>query len=198
MTLKEFASSRHQVSPKAGPDAWKQLLEARFQMVFSRTVLSFATALTTSDRQNSELLAQHTESYFARQCGFAADCNGDLPHAFRMRWRRIRGRGITSLSASSVVLDAGQSVSITATLSGEFTVQWAFSGTSCSGAACGTLSATTGSAVTYTAPSGITAPMQLTLVAAIPNTKNQETVSITVNPDPTLSGVPPGDRRRCV
>lgn len=160
-------------------------------MVFSRTVLSFATALTTSDRQNSELL-RSIRSLISRAsaallliamatCLMLSGCGGG----------GYAGGGITSLSASSVVLDAGQSVSITATLSGEFTVQWAFSGTSCSGAACGTLSATTGSAVTYTAPSGITAPMQLTLVAAIPNTKNQETVSITVNPDPTLSGVPP-------
>ncbi|HTB96593.1 MAG TPA: putative Ig domain-containing protein [Terracidiphilus sp.] len=101
------------------------------------------------------------------------------------------GGGITSLSATSLVLDAGQSVGITATITGNEVAAWAFTGSSCSGSACGSLSATTGSAVTYTAPAGITSQMQLTLVASIPNTKNQESVSITVNPDPTLSGVPP-------
>ncbi len=101
------------------------------------------------------------------------------------------GGGITSLSATSFVLDAGQSVSVTANLTGTFPVAWAFTGNTCSGSACGTLSAPTGTTVTYTAPSGITQQMQVTLVAAIPNTKSQETVSITVNPDPTLTGVPP-------
>ena len=101
------------------------------------------------------------------------------------------GGGISSLSATSFVLDAGQSVKITANLTGTYQVAWSFSGSSCSGSACGSLSSSNGSTITYTAPSGITAPMQVTLLAAIPNTKSQETVSITVNPDPTLTGVPP-------
>ena len=101
------------------------------------------------------------------------------------------GGGIASLSATSIVMDAGQSVNITATMSGSFDPAWAFGGSSCGSSACGSLSATTGNSVTYTAPAGITAQMQLTVVASIPNTKNAETVSITVNPDPSLSGVPP-------
>src|SRR5580698_3709289 len=59
------------------------------------------------------------------------------------------GGGITSLSATSLVLDAGQSIGITATVSGNYSPAWAFSGTSCSASACGTLSATTGASVTY-------------------------------------------------
>lgn len=101
------------------------------------------------------------------------------------------GGGIASLSATSFVLDAGQSVNVTANLSGSYQVAWAFTGSTCSGSACGELSSSTGVTVTYTAPSGIAQPMQVMLVAAIPNTKNQESVTITVNPDPTLTGVPP-------
>ncbi len=101
------------------------------------------------------------------------------------------GGGIASLSATSFVIDAGQSVNITANLTGSYQVGWAFNGTACNGAVCGALSSATGTTTTYTAPSGITSPMQVTLVASIPKTKNQETVNITVNPDPTITGVPP-------
>lgn len=72
------------------------------------------------------------------------------------------GGGIASLSATSFVLDAGQSVNVTANLSGSYQVAWAFTGTTCSGAACGGLSSTTGATVTYTAPAGVTQPMQVT------------------------------------
>ena len=101
------------------------------------------------------------------------------------------GGGISSLSATSFVLDAGQSINVTANLTGNYTVGWAFTGNTCSGAACGTLSSATGATVTYTAPARVTQQMQVTLVAAIPNANNQETVTITVNPDPTLTGAPP-------
>lgn len=101
------------------------------------------------------------------------------------------GGGISSLSATSFVLDAGQSVNVTANLTGKFEVQWAFTGSSCGGSACGALSSSTGVTVNYTAPAGITQQMQVKLVATIPNTNDQETVTITVNPDPTLTGAPP-------
>lgn len=98
------------------------------------------------------------------------------------------GGGITSLSASSLTLDAGQSVAIKATLANNLTVSWSLSGSSCSGSAgCGTLSSTTGGSVTYTAPS-VASQIQTTLTAAIAGTKNSQTVAITVNPDPTISG----------
>ena len=101
------------------------------------------------------------------------------------------GGGIASLSATSFVIDAGQSVNITANLTGKYQVGWAFNGSSCSGSACGALSSASGTTTTYTAPAGITSPMQVTLIAAIPQTKSQETVNITVNPDPTITGAPP-------
>ncbi|HXU17960.1 MAG TPA: putative Ig domain-containing protein [Terriglobales bacterium] len=101
------------------------------------------------------------------------------------------GGGIASLSATSFVMDAGQSVNVTANLTGSFQVAWAFSDSSCSGSACGGLSSASGLTTTYTAPSGITSPIQVTLLASIPQTKSQETVDITVNPDPTITGAPP-------
>jgi hypothetical protein len=101
------------------------------------------------------------------------------------------GRGITSLSSSVVTIDAGQSFQITAAVSGNEPVSWSMAGNSCSAATCGALSASTGTASTYTAPSGITTQMKVTLTAALAGTDNSQTVSITVNPDPIISGVLP-------
>lgn len=101
------------------------------------------------------------------------------------------GGGITSLSASAVTIDAGQSFSTTAKLTGNLTVVWTLTGANCSGASCGTLSTTTGTTVTYTAPSGITSQMLVTATASVINTKNSSSVAITVNPDPTITGTPP-------
>src|SRR5215469_12186800 len=53
------------------------------------------------------------------------------------------GGGIASLSATSFVLDAGQSVNVTANVTGAVQVAWAFTGTTCSGSACGALSSPT-------------------------------------------------------
>ncbi|WP_446744206.1 beta strand repeat-containing protein [Silvibacterium acidisoli] len=101
------------------------------------------------------------------------------------------GGGIASLSSSSITMDAGQSVNITATIAQGETASWALSGASCSSSTCGTLSASTGADITYTAPSGLTAPLQVTLTAGIAHTSNSKTVSITVNPAPAISGTLP-------
>lgn len=100
------------------------------------------------------------------------------------------GAGITSLSASAVTIDAGQSFGATAKLDGNLTVTWTLAGANCSGATCGTLSATTGTSVIYTAPSGIASQMQVTATAAVLNTKNSSSIAITVNPAPTITGTP--------
>jgi hypothetical protein len=100
------------------------------------------------------------------------------------------GGGITSLSSSAITIDAGQSIQITASLSGDEPVAWTMGG-SCSASACGTISSTAGTAVTYTAPAGITTQTKLTLTAAISGTSSSRVVSITVNPDPVISGTPP-------
>jgi hypothetical protein len=101
------------------------------------------------------------------------------------------GSGITSLSSSAITIDAGQSFQITAALTGNEPVSWSMASGSCSAAACGTLSGTTGTTITYTAPAGLTSQLKLTLTAAITGTGNTSVASITVNPDPTISGNPP-------
>jgi hypothetical protein len=101
------------------------------------------------------------------------------------------GKGITGLSSSAIVIDAGQSFQITADDSGSSPVSWSLSGTSCTASACGTLSSSTGASVTYTAPAGIASPIKLTATAAIPGTNSSSVANITVNPDPVISGTPP-------
>jgi large repetitive protein len=101
------------------------------------------------------------------------------------------GNGITSLSSSAITIDAGQSFQVTTVISGSAPVSWSLVSTGCTAAACGSLSNTSGAAVTYTAPAGITTQLQLTLTAALTGTTNSKVVDITVNPDPTITGVPP-------
>ena len=100
------------------------------------------------------------------------------------------GGGTFSLSSSSLTLDAGQSVGITSTVAAGSTLTWTLAGGSCTGAACGTLSSSTGAAVTYTAPPATT-PIQLTLTGGIAGTQSKQMVTITVNPDPAIQGNPP-------
>ena len=164
-------------------------MEVRFPMALAGIFARFVASVTTffSKRQLARLFQASAPR---TACGIAATlllmaeltgCGGG----------GYAGGGIASLSATSFVMDAGQSVNITANLTGNYQVGWAFNGSSCSGSACGALSSASGTTTTYTAPSGITAPMQVTLIAAIPQTKSQETVNITVNPDPTITGTPP-------
>jgi Putative Ig domain len=103
------------------------------------------------------------------------------------------GSGITSLSSSAITIDAGQSFQINASVSGNEPVSWTMAGASCSAAACGSISGggTNGATATYTAPSGISSQLKVTLTAALSGTENSQTVSVTVNPDPTISGTPP-------
>jgi hypothetical protein len=100
------------------------------------------------------------------------------------------GGGIESLSSSAITIDAGQSFSVTSAVTGGSTVSWSLSGTNCSAAACGSVSSATGVSTVYTAPSGITTQLKLTLTAAVAGTKNSRVVSITVNPAPTIVGTP--------
>jgi large repetitive protein len=100
------------------------------------------------------------------------------------------GNGITSLSSSAITIDAGQSFQIAAKLTGDEPVSWTLAGASCSAAACGSLSSTTGATVTYTAPAGITTQRKVTLTAATSGTSNSSVAGITVNPDPVISGAP--------
>lgn len=100
------------------------------------------------------------------------------------------GAGIVSTSASAIALDAGQSIAVSAVLSGTLPLTWSLSGASCTANACGSLSSSTGSPVTFTAPT-TTSPLQVSLLATVPGTQSSKTVAITVNPDPSIAGVPP-------
>jgi hypothetical protein len=101
------------------------------------------------------------------------------------------GGGITSLSKSAITIDAGQAFQFTAGLSGNALVSWTLTGDACDTASCGTLSNTSGSEVTYTAPPNLSSQIQLKLIAAVAGTSNFSTATITVNPDPVISGTPP-------
>ncbi|WP_353069006.1 putative Ig domain-containing protein [Tunturibacter empetritectus] len=101
------------------------------------------------------------------------------------------GGGVVSLSSSAVTLDAGQSFAVSSKLSGTPVVSWVLSSAACGSSSCGALSNSVGASTTYTAPSNITSQLKLTLTAGVTGTKNSSTVSITVNPDPTISGAPP-------
>jgi Putative Ig domain len=81
-------------------------------------------------------------------------------------------------------VDQGQKLSFTVTVTNDLTnagVTWSVSGTNCSGNNCGTLSNTTTTATTYTAPKGLTAALTVTLKAtSVTNTNDTATVSINV------------------
>ena len=101
------------------------------------------------------------------------------------------GQALTSLSAASVTIDAGQSFAVSANDPGNLPVTWTLGGSACTGAACGTISSPSGLSTTYTAPSPLSAPMSVTLQAAISGTQSSKTVAITVNPAPAITGVTP-------
>ena len=101
------------------------------------------------------------------------------------------GGGIVSLSSSAVTIDAGQSFEVTATLSGSPTVSWSLTSSACTGSGCGSLASTSGASNTYTAPAGLTSQLKLTLTATVAGTRSASVVSITVNPDPVITGTPP-------
>jgi hypothetical protein len=134
-------------------------------------------------RQDSHAARRQAKARHSPRCPVdGGDCMCSLNW---LRFRRI------CLSSSAITIDAGQSIQITASLSGDAPVLWTMGGGSCSAPACGALSSTAGASVTYSAPAGITTQMKLTLTAAITGTSSSRVVSITVNPDPAISGTPP-------
>jgi hypothetical protein len=70
-------------------------------------------------------------------------------------------------------------------------VTWSLTGTSCAGGGCGTLSATTGSPVIYTAPTGLAANLVVTLkCVANENTNTNISITITVVLPPKFATTP--------
>ncbi len=78
---------------------------------------------------------------------------------------------IVSVSPTTASVQVGAALPFTATVQNDSQnkgVTWTLSGTGCSGATCGTLSATSsasGTAITYTAPASVPAPATVTLTA---------------------------------
>jgi hypothetical protein len=101
------------------------------------------------------------------------------------------GGGIESLSRNSAVIDSGQSIGVAATVTPGLPLSWSLNGGACTGGACGSISATSGANITYTAPNGVVNPFLVQLVAAVQGTSSSSTTSITVNPDPQITGNPP-------
>ncbi|MGA8143382.1 MAG: Ig domain-containing protein [Candidatus Acidiferrales bacterium] len=80
-------------------------------------------------------------------------------------------------------IDTGQSLTFMATLANDTDnkgVTWAFTGSSCSGAGCGTLTMATPNSVVYTAPTGISATLAVSLQAVSVASKNA-TATVTIN-----------------
>lgn len=101
------------------------------------------------------------------------------------------GLGLASVSASATALDAGQTIQVTAAGNGALPIVWTLSGPACSGAGCGTLSSTTGSGIVYTAPPGVTAPLAVTVMATVSGTGDTQSLTLTVNPDPSITATLP-------
>ena len=98
------------------------------------------------------------------------------------------GDGITSLSSTAITIDAGQSFQFTAALAVNAPVTWSLTSDACSSTACGSLSALSGPMATYNAPTGISSQLKVNLTATLVGTKSSAHASITVNPDPVISG----------
>ncbi len=101
------------------------------------------------------------------------------------------GGGAITLSASAVTIDAGQVFPVSTKLPAGETASWSLAGTACPGGNCGSLSTQTGLASSYTAPAGLSVPLKVTVTASVPGLAETATLSITVNPDPVISGTPP-------
>ena len=97
-----------------------------------------------------------------------------------------------SISAASVQsVDQGQSVSFTAAVANDTAakgVSWTVSGSGCTGAACGTLSAQNAQGATYLAPSSVSANLAVRIIAtANADSTKSSSASITVVPPPSVT-----------
>ena len=100
-------------------------------------------------------------SFLAFLClaiAFAAGCGGSSNSKITVQ----------IIPGTTQMVDTGQSLTFMATLANDTSnkgVMWQFTGTGCSGAGCGTLTNMTSSSVQYTAPTGISATLSVSLQA---------------------------------
>jgi hypothetical protein len=100
------------------------------------------------------------------------------------------------IPGTTQMIDTGQSLTFMATLANDTSnkgVMWQFTGSSCSGAGCGTLTMATASSVLYTAPTGISATLSVSLQAvSLADKSATATVAISVVIAPTFgTALPP-------
>jgi large repetitive protein len=87
------------------------------------------------------------------------------------------------IPGTTQMVDTGQSLTFMATLANDTSnkgVMWEFTGSGCSGAGCGTLTNATSSSVLYTAPSGISATLSVSL-EALSLADNSATATVTID-----------------
>jgi uncharacterized protein YjdB len=108
-----------------------------------------------------------------------------------------------TISLPAFSLQAGQTQSLSATVQNDAQnkgVNWTLSGSACSGAACGVLSAsssTSGTAITYTAPMTVPGPPTVILTATSvtdPTKSASATITITALPPPVSVTVAPASQ----
>ncbi len=99
-----------------------------------------------------------------------------------------------SVNPTSASVQTGKTQSVTATVSNDTQnkgVTWALTGAGCTGATCGTLSATSsasGAAITYTAPAGVPSPATVALTAkSVTDTSKTAVATITVTAAPAVA-----------
>jgi hypothetical protein len=97
-----------------------------------------------------------------------------------------------AISPTAASVQTGQTQNFTAMVANDNQnkgVTWALSGAGCTGAACGTLSSTSGTAITYTAPANVPNPAAVTLTAtSVADASKSAAAAITVVV-PTLKSV---------
>lgn len=97
--------------------------------------------------------------------------------------------GVSPSAAQTI--DQGQTKAFTATVANDTAnagVSWALAGAVCSGAACGTLTNSTTTGVTYNAPASVAANLTVTLTAtSVTDNTKSASVTITVTPPPTIT-----------
>src|ERR1035437_6481374 len=98
---------------------------------------------------------------------------------------------VSMAPSSQMAIDQGQTLNYTATVTNDSNaagVSWSMSGTACTGAACGTFTGGTTSAVTYNAPVTVSAKTTVTIVAAsVADTTKSVSSTVVVTPAPSIT-----------
>lgn len=98
---------------------------------------------------------------------------------------------VTVSPTTAQIIDQGQQKNFTASIANDTAsrgVTWSVSGASCTGSACGTLTGSTSTAVTYNAPAAVSANLTVTVTAtSLADTTKSASVGVTVTPPPSVS-----------